>query len=262
MDKLLRPKELDIDPNAPLASEKWTHWYDTFQNFLSSIKDINEDFKLKLLKNHVSATVYMLISDVSSYSMAIDTLKTTYIKVKNDIFARHLVATCKQQPSQTVESFMLKFRSLARDFDFKEVTSEQHRDICIRDAFITGLASNTIRQRLLEKTSLTLQSAFDEARVLETATTHAQAYNSMNEISCGAMKTPTNSHLETYISNEDQELNAIKSLCYFCGRRSDTLGLNALLEMHYVISAVKRDTSKLFVNQVKQQPPKLPAQYH
>ncbi|XP_055891822.1 uncharacterized protein LOC129927331 [Biomphalaria glabrata] len=33
------------------------------------------------------------------------------------------------------------------------------------------------------------------------------------------MKTPTSSHLETFISNEDQELNAIKSLCYFCGRR-------------------------------------------
>ena len=39
----------------------------------------------------------------------------------------------------------------------------------IRDAFINGLQSNHIRQRLLENKTLNLQTAFDQARSLDVA---------------------------------------------------------------------------------------------
>uniref|UniRef100_A0A2C9KKU3 Uncharacterized protein n=1 Tax=Biomphalaria glabrata TaxID=6526 RepID=A0A2C9KKU3_BIOGL len=44
MDKLLRPKELDIDLNAPLASEKWTHCLFVKYRKYSKHADINIGF--------------------------------------------------------------------------------------------------------------------------------------------------------------------------------------------------------------------------
>ena len=47
----------------------------------------------------------------------------------------------------------------------------------IRDAFINGLASNAIRQRLLENRDLTLDQAYDQANALDCALRHSLAYD-------------------------------------------------------------------------------------
>jgi hypothetical protein len=53
---------------------------------------------------------------------------------------------------------------LSKDCNFSQVTANQYRDEAVRDAFITGLLSTNIRQRLLENKTLNLQTAFDQAR--------------------------------------------------------------------------------------------------
>ena len=58
------------------------------------------------------------------------------------------------------------------------MTAQLHRDEAVRDAFIGGMTSNAIRQRLLEDHTLTLEAAFDKARSLEIAQKHAEAYQS------------------------------------------------------------------------------------
>ena len=52
----------------------------------------------------------------------------------------------KQQPGE----------SLYEDCNFESVTAEQHKNEYIRDSFISGLQSNSIRQRLLENNTLDL----------------------------------------------------------------------------------------------------------
>ena len=58
----------------------------------------------------------------------------------------------------------------------------------IRDAFISGIQSHEIRQRLLENLTLTLDNAFEQARSLEMVQKSADAYNvftlSSNATSC------------------------------------------------------------------------------
>ncbi len=44
-----------------------------------------------------------------------------------------------------------------------------NREEAIRDAFITGLLSNAIRQRLLKNKTLDLGSMFSQARALDSA---------------------------------------------------------------------------------------------
>ena len=62
------------------------------------------------------------------------------------------------------------------DCDYQAVSAQLHKEEAIRDAFIGGIFSNEIRQRLLEDSNLTLQVAFEKARSLETAQRNAESY--------------------------------------------------------------------------------------
>ena len=67
-------------------------------------------------------------------------------------------------------------KTFSKDCNFKSATAVQYRDESIRDAFITGLLSNSIRQRLLENKTLDLKTMFDQARSLESAMKSSESY--------------------------------------------------------------------------------------
>ncbi|VDP92899.1 unnamed protein product [Echinostoma caproni] len=110
----------------------------------------------------------------SNLSTSYRGIEALYIKPKNEVFARHVLATTKQENGQSVDQFIQKLHSLAIDCNFLSVSAEKHRDEAIRDAFITGAISNSIRQRLLEKYNLDLQHASEDARMLEHAQQQSQ----------------------------------------------------------------------------------------
>ena len=82
--------------------------------------------KLKALVNCVSHRVLEYIADCDSYDEAITVLRNLYKKAPNEVFARHLLASAKQQPEETLDEFHLKLQKLARDCNFRQVTSEQY----------------------------------------------------------------------------------------------------------------------------------------
>ena len=94
----------------------------------------------------------------------------------NEIFARHQLATRKQSPSEDLSEFMLALKNLSKDCLFTDVTAKVYAEEYVRDAFITGLCSQSIRTRLLENTKLTLEQAFNQARSLELAAKHSEVY--------------------------------------------------------------------------------------
>ena len=217
MARFLRPDRLDIDPNAPNATKSWKHWKATFENFLSSFETPPTN-KLSILTNFISANVYEIITDCDDYATAIKTLKETYEKPVNEIFARHLLATCKQEPSQTLDDFLQKLKSFAKDCNFKNVTALQYRDEAIRDAFISGLHSQMIRQRLLEQKSLDLATAFSNARSLEMAEKQSQIYQpsslSTTASTISNRIEQPNSHAEDKVYVAAASNN---QKCFFCG---------------------------------------------
>ena len=83
------------------------------------------------------------------------------MKPRNVLLARHILSTRKQKAGENVHQFLNELKTLAKDCDFKTVSVDQYRSEMIRDAFINGLQSNHIRQRLLENKTLNLQTAFD-----------------------------------------------------------------------------------------------------
>ena len=60
---------------------------------------------------------------------------------------------------------------------FRAVTAEQYRWELVHDAFINGLASAAVQQRLLERDDLSLEAAFELAYSLERAQQQSSSYS-------------------------------------------------------------------------------------
>jgi len=69
-----------------------------------------------------------------------------------------------------LDEYLQNLKRLSVDCDFKKVSAAQHKE-AIRDAFISGLQSEEIRQRLLEEKDTTLQDTVDKALSLEGSST-------------------------------------------------------------------------------------------
>lgn len=212
MERLLKPERFEGTQDTTPA--QWNHWFCTFNNFVQSISPSPD--KLKLLVNYISPEAYAHITECSSFEEAIKALKTVYVKPKNIIFARHQLATRRQQQSESIDTFLLSLKQLSKDCDYKEVTADTYTQEAIRDAFITGLASPTIRQRLLERESLSLNEAVQLARSLDTAQRNAEGYSS--PVTPGNVSAAPALTSEASINTTDTVAVASQSqACFFCG---------------------------------------------
>ncbi|XP_065671655.1 uncharacterized protein LOC136089531 [Hydra vulgaris] len=175
MSKILKPTRLDLDHNAPTASKEWKHWKRTFENFREDCGEEAPD-KFRSIINFVSSNVYDYIEECDSYESIIETLENLYIKTPNEIFARHQLLIRHQTSGESLEDFLQELRKLSKNCNYKDVSAQQYREEQIRDAFISGITSNYIRQRLLENSTLNLQSAFNQARSLDIAQRNSESY--------------------------------------------------------------------------------------
>ncbi|XP_067030897.1 uncharacterized protein [Acropora muricata] len=174
MDKVLRPERLGTDPNGGTAAKEWLHWRRTFEKFMAVWPHEDLD-KLAVLSNFVSPSIFQHIEDCTDYETSIETLQTMFINPKNEIFARHLLATRKQAPTETLDEYLQALKTLRKDCNFKNVTAAQYCEESIRDAFISRLQSSLKRQGLLENKTLDLKM-FDQARYLESAMKSSESY--------------------------------------------------------------------------------------
>jgi len=94
MDKVYRPPRFDSDPAAPGAEGRWLHWLRAFSHYLTVLGA--EADQLAALVNHVSPEVYAFFAESGSYDEAIEKLQTRFVKRKNEMYARHLLATRRQ----------------------------------------------------------------------------------------------------------------------------------------------------------------------
>nr|XP_039252837.1 uncharacterized protein LOC120330077 [Styela clava] len=179
-DKVLRPERLEVDPNSSEASCEWLHWKKTFDNFLNALPSEGLD-KLGVLVNFISPRIFQYIEKAESYDTAIEILKT--------------IKHC----------------------NFKAVSAVQNRDAYVRDAFIRGLNSTWIRQRLLENKHLDLNTTYDQARSLEVAIKNAEVYrvSDSSTVSAAAQNSETQND-ETSCDIEKISATA-NTACFFCG---------------------------------------------
>ena len=76
---------------------------------------------------------------------------------------------------ESLGTYLQELKQLTKSCNFTAVTAEQHYQMYIRDAFISGIKSRAIHQRLLENLTLMLSTAFERAKSLEMAQRSAEA---------------------------------------------------------------------------------------
>ena len=165
--------------------------------------------------------VYQYIEESGNYETAIDTLETIFVKPKNEIYARHILATRRQQAGESLDEYLQVLKTLSKDCNFETATAAQYRDESIRDAFITGLLSNSIRQRLLENQTLDLKTIFDQARSLESAMKSCESYmGSQPSFNSAVPDLPSASVLSQPENLDPTSLAALptegSASCFFC----------------------------------------------
>ena len=84
-----------------------------------------------------------------------------YVKPKNDIFARHHLATQRQESGEMLDQYLKALKQLSKDCNFRDATAAQCHGDSIRHSLINALQSAHIHLQLFEKNTLDLQSAFD-----------------------------------------------------------------------------------------------------
>ena len=100
MDKALCPDWFNENPNTATAAKEFKHWIQTFKYYIEVLPQEGLN-KLKILTNFVSPTVYDFISGCTTYESA------------NEIFVRHLLATRKQEPNETLDEFLQLLKILS-----------------------------------------------------------------------------------------------------------------------------------------------------
>lgn len=170
--RILKPKELSCDPNAPDSSKIFKFWLRTVEDFIASLQESSPGDsinKVRIIISCLSPEIYPFVEDILDYEEIVDVLQKTYIKRKNNVYARYLLLSRQQNPNESISAYLQALKTLAKDCTFSSVSAECYRNELIRDSFINGLISPTIRQRLLEMDSLELQKAHELADSLDRA---------------------------------------------------------------------------------------------
>ena len=103
--------------------------------------------------------------------------------------------------------------------NFAAVTASQHRRDAIEDAFIAGIISPTVRQRLLESNNLTLRHVFDKASLLEDAEQMTRTCPSFTPVfsRAAAINATASKTKEQCLTIDKENLAPVREKCYFCG---------------------------------------------
>ncbi|KAK3878332.1 hypothetical protein Pcinc_016916 [Petrolisthes cinctipes] len=145
-----------------------------------------------------------------------------FVKPTNEVFVRHRLATRRQQSGETLDEYFRTLNVLSKDCNFKAVTAIQHCEEFIRDAFISGLQSPLIRQRLLENKTLDLATMFDQARALESAQKDSESYSGNSAVYprlLSAAQENDDCELKCEMKPESPPVvSAASAKCYFCGQ--------------------------------------------
>ena len=127
LNEVLKPTRIDTEPNSLKAEKQLKHWLNVFTNYLERcdrLAEAQEDTifsRLRVLFASVSDEVYEFIEDCETYDAAITKLNGVYIKSSNIIFARHQLATRKQQLGETLHEFYQFLHVMSKDCDFKHI---------------------------------------------------------------------------------------------------------------------------------------------
>ena len=78
------------------------------------------------------------MEESESYENVVEVLKRTFVKTKNNMYARHLLVSRRQRPDESLSEYLQVLKILAKDCTFTNVTAQEFREQLTRDSFINS----------------------------------------------------------------------------------------------------------------------------
>ncbi|KAL7671681.1 hypothetical protein ACOME3_006581 [Neoechinorhynchus agilis] len=187
MDKTFKPDIFEANSDAADGAISWTHWKRRFNKYIATLRDLEPTDKLDLLIN--------MISPKEPWS----------VSTQND---------------SSIDQYIQTLENLSMDCTFEPLSLIQHKKIIMRDAFVTGLRSPFVRQRILKSTNLNLYEVYAKARSLEMAQIQAASYNNEGEHSTQIVSKISSLIEQANDTADISEPNvaAITKSCFFCNQ--------------------------------------------
>ena len=174
------PKKIFL-ANQRREAAGWLSCFDyTKDNFLAVLPAQTNLDKLSVLENFVSPSIFRHIEECTDYGAGVGILQALFVKPRNEIFARHILATRCQQPQESkrwMKSFKL-WKHLARTATSKVSPLLNIPKKASGTLLLLGYGHLRWRQRLLENNTLDLKTMFGQARSLELPMRNSESYSS------------------------------------------------------------------------------------
>jgi len=159
-------KTFSTPADSASSANRWEHWKRILENYLSRLAEITAQDKLDILISLLDSTVYEYIRECSTYDDAMACLDNVFVKPVNEVYARHRLNTCQQKPGESIDEFLQRLKAVSVDCNFTDVSTVLCKEAAVRDAFVAGLRSAYIRQRLIQDNVIDLRATFERARTL------------------------------------------------------------------------------------------------
>lgn len=83
------------------------HWLVKFENLIQNLhKWTDTQAQIADCSDYISHIIHKIITECLSYEEAIKLPKATYLKLMNELFTSHLLATQRQQNDKTWEHYL------------------------------------------------------------------------------------------------------------------------------------------------------------
>jgi len=165
----------DTDPTS--AAQRWKRWSDRFENLLIAL-NVTDNARKKALMLHLAGeAVYEIYEGLVVQEVAQDAdpaIDNVYVNAKraldghfnpkrNAEFEVYTFRKAQQHQDETIDTYHVRLRSLAKYCEFSNIDSE------LKSHIIQTCTSTRLRRRALSEPNMTLQQLLDAARSMEAA---------------------------------------------------------------------------------------------
>ena len=167
MNSFKPPSTLNLEGNV---AENWRKWKQRFQLYMEASGTMNKPEKQRVaIFLHLIGEEALEIYNTFSLSTAEQKIEVLFRKFeeycnprRNITFERHKFFTCVQESTENIDQYVTELRTKASTCEFGELCES-----LIRDRIVCGISSNTLREKLLQESDLSLQKAIDMCRASE-----------------------------------------------------------------------------------------------
>lgn len=216
------PPELPQKPTL----EQWRWWRSCFTEGLEINEITTDSHKLTYPKNHTGHELYELLKNETDFSKALSILDNRFGRQSRILYARHSLLSCTQQAGETINDFVGRLQILAHRCECKAVTADEHRNLLLSGALISGISSDVIWARLLEldDAKATLEDCTSIAAAIKMSLNYSRNFHSKGEDdrTCEtalAATEPTNTDSSFCAAQQPASSRRFgQAKCFFCGR--------------------------------------------